>query len=292
LNPPTLLYEGRQVTFATMHGKERLAAQPFLELLGARVTCPTGLDTDLLGTFAGDIVRTLSPIDAARVKARLGMRIDNTALGLASEGTFSAAPESPGAVENTELLLFLDDVLEIEVVEIGRRLSPLPGPRRITDVDDGVAFAARLGFPRQGIVVAVDGDGNDRNDNGNGNGPSWRKDLRTTDALARALVTLFDERKQVTIQPDYRAHACPSRAEHLRSLAERLARRLATPCPACSAPGWGQVGSEPGLPCRECDEPTPLEAATVDGCARCSFRVRTPVSARRASPEWCQHCNP
>jgi hypothetical protein len=275
-------YEGAVVAFATMHGKEQLAAEPFLQLLGARVTAPNGLNTDLLGTFAGDIPRTLSPIDAARVKARLGMHIDNTPLGLASEGTFAPTPNSPGLVENTELLLFIDDVLQIEVVEISRVMSPLPGPRTISDMDAGLAFATRTGFPQQGIVLAAS----------DGDGPTWRKDLRTTAELTRALDELFDTVNEVTIQPDYRAHACPARAEHLRALAERLAQRIATPCPVCAAPGWGPVASEPGLPCRDCGEPTELEAHTVEGCARCSHRVRTPVAARRASPEWCAHCNP
>ena len=282
MTPTARPYRGRTVTFATIHGKEQLAAEPFRQMLGARVTTPNGLNTDLLGTFAGDIPRTLSPIDAARVKARLGMHIDNTALGLASEGTFAATPNSPGLVENTELLLFIDDMLQIEVVEISRVMSPLPGPRTISDRDAGLEFATRIGFPRQGIVLATS----------DGNGPTWQKELRTTAELTRALDALFATKNEVTIQPDYRAHACPTRAEHLRALAAQLAQRLATPCPACSAPGWGPIASEPGVPCRDCGEPTELEAYTVEGCARCSHRARTPVAARTASPEWCAHCNP
>ncbi|MBW4033751.1 MAG: hypothetical protein HIU88_14005 [Acidobacteria bacterium] len=282
MTPSARPYQGRTVTFATMHGKEQLAAEPFRQMLGARVTTPNGLNTDLLGTFAGDIPRTLSPIDAARVKARLGMHIDNTALGLASEGTFAATPNSPGLVENTELLLFIDDVRQIEVVEISRVMSPLAGPRPISDMDAGLEFATRIGFPRQGIVLATSDD----------DGPTWRKDLGTAAELTCALDKLFDTKNEVTIQPDYRAHACPTRAEHLRSLAERLAERLARPCPGCAAPGWGPTASEPGLPCRDCGEPTALAAATVEGCARCSYQVRTPVAARRASPEWCERCNP
>ncbi len=282
MTPTGRPYAGRTIAFATMHGKERLAAEPFRELLGARVTVPKGLNTDLLGTFAGDIPRELSPIDAARVKARLGMHIDNTPLGLASEGTFAAAPWSPGVVENTELLLFIDDVLEIEVAEVSRVMSPLPGPRSIRNMDAGLAFATRIGFPRQGIVLAAD----------DGDGPTWRKDLRTTAELTRALDELLDTVNEVTIQPDCRAHACPSRAAHLRSLTTRLAQRLATPCPDCAAPGWGPIASERGLLCRDCGAPTALEAATVEGCARCSHRVRALVAARTAGPEWCEHCNP
>ena len=53
-------------------------------------------------TFAGDIPRTLSPKIAARTKARLGMKIAGTSLGLTSEGTFNAG--FGAVVENMEML--------------------------------------------------------------------------------------------------------------------------------------------------------------------------------------------
>lgn len=50
-------YRDRQVSLATMHGKERAIALPFSRALGLRVVLPSGLDTDALGTFSGEVKR-------------------------------------------------------------------------------------------------------------------------------------------------------------------------------------------------------------------------------------------
>ncbi|HEU0206055.1 MAG TPA: DUF6671 family protein [Pseudolysinimonas sp.] len=275
-------YAGRLVAFATMHGKERLAAAPFEQHLGARVIAPPGLNTDELGTFAGDIPRTLSPLDAARTKARRGMERAGTRLGLASEGTFAG---EFGPIHDTEVLLFLDDDLGIEIVESSTVISPLAGPRVITDTESGLAYAALVGFPEQAVIVSVAGAS-----------PAWYKDIRTLDELTTTLDTAFAgatdaDAAEVLIQPDYRAHACPSRAQHLRELAARLAQRLGTPCPACGAPGWGQIATR-RLPCRECGEPTNGFAPGPYGCGRCPHTTAPLGSVTTAGPEWCDACNP
>jgi hypothetical protein len=45
-------------------------------------------DTDLLGTFTGEIERKLDPIATARQKCLLAMKLSNCDLGVASEGSF------------------------------------------------------------------------------------------------------------------------------------------------------------------------------------------------------------
>jgi hypothetical protein len=93
------------------------------------------------------------------------------------------------------------------------------------------------------------------------------------------------------VEPDLRAHCNPSRRKVLRRLAARLASRLATGCPACAAPGFGRVDAEPGLPCRDCDSPTPLIRARIHGCAVCPHQLTLPVTGD-ADPAVCPSCNP
>ena len=93
------------------------------------------------------------------------------------------------------------------------------------------------------------------------------------------------------VEPDLRAHCNPSRRKVLRRLAARLASRLATECPACAAPGFGRVDAEPGLPCRDCDSPTPLVGAQIHGCAVCPHQLTLPVTGD-ADPAVCPSCNP
>lgn len=53
-----------------------------------------------------------------------------------------------------------------------------------------------------------------------------------------------------------RAHHNPTRMQVIEELADKLAQRLMTPCPACDMPGFGIVDIERGLPCRLCHLPT------------------------------------
>jgi hypothetical protein len=77
-------------------------------------------------------------------------------------------------------------------------------------------------------------------------------------------------------------------------LAERLARRIATPCPACGAPGFGITRTERGLACAECDAPTGLVSHVVETCALCRHEQRKPRPDGRlaATPAECTECNP
>ena len=74
MTPTPNPYRGAVIAFATMHGKEQLARGPFRTILGAAVLAPAGIDTDQFGSFAGDIPRILTPQQAARSKALLGLR--------------------------------------------------------------------------------------------------------------------------------------------------------------------------------------------------------------------------
>jgi hypothetical protein len=263
-----------------MHHKEQLAREPFGRILGAMVHAPAGLDTDQFGTFAGDVPRSLTPRAAARVKARLGMRIAGTRLGLASEGTFNAP--FGAAAQNTELFLFLDDILGVEVVDYSTVISPLPAPRTVARVDPALEYAERAGFPGQGIVLTASV----------GDVLTVRKDFASMDAIAIATAELLATAQSVLVQPDHRAHASPTRAEHIRGLAERMAERLATPCPDCGTPGYGRIGTSAGLPCRDCGNPTGEAAFEIDGCALCPLRIDRPVEQRAADPASCEFCNP
>lgn len=273
-------YAGRLITFATMHGKEHLAQQAFHDILGATVSAAGGLNTDQFGTFAGDIPRTLSPRSAARAKARLGMQIAGTTLGLASEGSFSSG--FGPLVENMEILLFIDKTLGLELVEGAVNVSALPGGRRVDNADSALAFASAAGFPEQGVIVQSTND----------NHLTVYKNFTQLSDLEETVDMLLTDQSSVTILPDYRAHKSPARAETIRRLSYQMARRLATPCSLCQAPGFGQVDIERGVPCSDCRSATALIAADLHGCGRCTHRTRIPRGQATADPQWCDYCNP
>jgi Kef-type K+ transport system membrane component KefB len=57
-------------------------------------------------------------------------------------------------------------------------------------------------------------------------------------AVALAACRRADSRGQVWLEADMRAHRNPTRMRSIRRVGVALARRLATPCPSCMAPGW------------------------------------------------------
>ena len=105
-----LRYAGQRVALLTQHGKERGLAPVLAAALGCRVERVAGYDTDLLGTFARDIPRAGTQIEAARKKARLGMQLAGLPLGLASEGSFGPDPMLGMFPWNVEFLIFIDEI--------------------------------------------------------------------------------------------------------------------------------------------------------------------------------------
>jgi len=277
---PATPYLGSQITFATMHGKEHLAHETFRDVLGATVTAAPGLDTDRFGTFAGDIPRILSPRNAARAKARLGMQSASTPLGLASEGSFSTS--FGPLVEQMEILLFIDDDLGLELIEGTLTTSALPGGRIITSPTQARDFAQALGFPAQGVILQSKQDGR----------ITAHKSFTHLDQLHRTAETLLADGSTVIVLPDYRAHRSPSRADTIRTLCAQMANRLATECPNCRTPGFGQVDVEHGLPCSHCGAATQVIAADIHGCGKCPHQTRSPRPQTRADPTCCDYCNP
>ncbi len=77
-----LPYRGEMIAIGTKHGKERQLGPAFAAVLGAWVTAPADIDTDAFGTFSGETPRTLTPVEAAKAKARLAMTASATSCGL------------------------------------------------------------------------------------------------------------------------------------------------------------------------------------------------------------------
>lgn len=81
-------------------------------------------------------------------------------------------------------------------------------------------------------------------------GPIY-KGLRCKNDLAQAITRCAARSSdgRALKQTDMRTHMNPTRMATLFRLATALAERLASSCPACVMPGYGQVDVETGLPC-------------------------------------------
>ena len=81
-------YAGLKASLLTQHGKESIICPQLFDSNGLEVVHVSSYDTDNLGTFTRDIPRYGSQLDAARKKARVGMELSGSKLGIASEGAF------------------------------------------------------------------------------------------------------------------------------------------------------------------------------------------------------------
>ena len=280
-------YWGRTVALATKHGKEQPIAPPFAQLLHMQVDVPAEIDTDILGTFTGEVPRPGSPLETARKKARLGMEKSGLPLGLANEGSFGPHPALPFILADTELLLFIDDERGIQVQEVLVSEQIVAAQCTARSLDELEAFLTRVHFPSHGLIVRPHG--------------IMQPDLifkgitdaQQLDKLIQRCVACSPE-GLAHIETDLRAHMNPTRRQVIARLAEQLAQRLVRVCPQCATPGWGKVDVVRGLPCEWCSQPTELIRADIFGCPACDYRE---TQARQdglqlAPAGQCQYCNP
>lgn len=277
-------YRGQRVALLTQHGKERLLAPKLEPVLGCTLHHVTGFDTDLLGTFTRDIPRDGSQLEAARRKARIGMELSGLRLGLASEGSFGPDPFMGLLPWNLELLIFIDDERDLEIVGMAQG-NANSGHLLTADWEAAEAFANKLDFPRHHLVVRPASQ----------NDPHIRKGIKTWNELRAAFVSAQSQAAngQVFLETDSRAHANPTRQQHIRLAGEDLIRKVSSLCPQCGTPGFWRVERLAGLRCADCGAPTRETKAEVLGCIKCEHRLTQELANEGfADPGRCDYCNP
>lgn len=271
------LYDGQRAALATQHRKEAVIAAAFAAHTGLDVVVPQDIDTDSLGTFTGEVPRPAPMQETARRKAMMGIERLGLEIGIASEGGFGPHPAIPFLAAGREMIIFIDRTRGLHVAE--ERLSEATNfaSLDVTTDADVEGFLDRIGFPAHGLILRTDGE--------------IFKGIQDRGRLDECLRSA---KAPVRLETDMRAHMNPTRMAEIAKLAETLARRIATPCPSCAAPGFGVVRSEHGLPCEDCEAPTGLVRALVKGCTLCRHEEITPRPDGRmnATPAHCPECNP
>jgi hypothetical protein len=288
-------YQGETAALATMHGKEIAIAPAMRAQLGLNVITPPDLDTDVLGTFTGEISRVGTMRDVAIRKARLGMGISGLKIGIASEGSFGPHPHIPFFRAGLELMVFVDDERDLIITEALIAEEINHDEAVVLSASELEPFLPRVSFPDHALVVAPNLTAS----------PWWKlhperarshKGIvsydELVDAVDRAGRISEDGRARVTT--DLRAHMNPTRMRAIARLASLLAVRIATECPECHAPGFGKVRPAPGLPCRDCGEESTIPRGDILRCVACEHereQRRLPI-CESAEPGECPRCNP
>ena len=280
-------YRDRYACLTTKHGKALAIARPMQTRLGLNLVTPQNLDTDILGTFSGEIPRKGSAREVCEQKARLGMAATGLPLGLANEGSFGPHPFIPFIPAGIELMTFVDDERGIVVTESFLSDRTNYSHRTAQNIEDLGEWLRTVRFPTHAIVVRL---------NVNGPGAPIEKGIVSTDRLEAAIVDACANSSggPAWIETDMRAHFNPTRMVAIRKLGRRLADRLASTCPACSSPGWGQTDVIKGLPCELCGSPSKWVMFEAFGCVACDYREnrRRSDGLQNVSPQHCPECNP
>jgi len=274
----------RTVALTTMHGKLAQIAPAFERLDDWKLELVDDLDTDVFGTFTGDVPRSASPTDTAIAKALAGAQHGGFEFGLASEGTIGPHPAFPFATSDAEVIALVSRNGDLTLCESHVSTS-IQAHRQVFTAADDVAKTVRLlDLPRHAATVVVESNGEQRVYKGI-HEPALLEQILTDECR--------DDAHHVVVENDYRAMHSPTRQQNISACAEKLVDRLASRCPGCNEVGWGKVDIEFGLPCSLCGATaTTVARAHVFGCLRCETTQRVAVKERTADPSRCDVCNP
>lgn len=279
-------YHAQPVAFLTQHGKERVVNPVLEQGLGCRVELVRGFDTDTLGTFTREIPRAGTQLEAARAKAREGMRRSGHSIGLASEGSFGPDPMIGFFPWNLEMLIWIDGDLELEVVGVASSRYTNHAQHSSADRGEIESFACQCGFPSHHMILRPNSEEDSR----------MRKGIADWDALHAAFdwACQLSEKGIVFIETDMRAHANPKRMTVIAEAAQDLVQKLRSICPQCDLPGFARTKPVPGLRCKVCRRPTDAPIAWEYGCLKCPCREIRPLEGvpEFISPAQCPFCNP
>lgn len=281
-------YQGRKAVLATMHGKQAAIAPSLKSTPGLELVVPDGLDTDSLGTFAGEIKRPGDMMETAIAKARLGMQLSGLPLGIASEGSFGPHPQVPFLAAGVELLVLIDDERGLVISE-QQLFADTNHAHASGRSPAGVAgFLDSVGFPGHAVIVRPDMPG--------GCDAPIMKGIRDRDELEHAMsrCSACSQNGLALVQTDMRAHMNPGRMQAIATLAGSFAGRISALCPACDSPGFGRSQSIAGLPCSWCGEPSTMVRWIIESCPACNHQLRLPRpdGLANADPMHCLSCNP
>ena len=278
------MFDNRTLVIATKHAKERAIA-PLLEAaLGVRCITPRGLDTDLLGTFTGEVERELDPLATAREKCARAMDATGCDLAVASEGSFGPHPVMVFAPGCDELLVFADRRNGLEIVAREVSASTNFAVAQVSDEAALLDFADTARFPEHALILRKSRDSS----------ADMHKGITDRAALLETFRILRARYPDVCVETDMRAMHNPMRMAVIADATRRLLQLIQSRCPGCAMPGFTVTEVIRGLPCQLCGLPTNAASRHVSACRHCDFtrELRFPDGKTAEDPMYCEFCNP
>jgi len=282
---PKSSYYGSCFIITTKHAKSEAIIQPFWDILGASVIEYT-VDTDMLGTFSGEVERQGTALECAKRKCEWSLETlgSKAEYFIASEGSFGPHPLIPFMPCDHEILYFIDKKrgFHLHLSLLSKKTNYQM--QEIDSLEELQLFASQAKFPSHALILRPMHIDN----------PVIFKGLDKEESLEYAFKECRKLSNKLWVGTDMRAHMNPLRMNVINELARNLATRLKAQCPSCAIPGWGQIRIEKGLECGCCGLKTQMVKHEIFGCTKCEYKEIKERSdgIKHAGPGQCQYCNP
>jgi hypothetical protein len=272
---------------ATMHNKEKVISPLLKEHLGINLIVRKGLNTDIFGTFTREIKRPDTQIITARLKAKKALEMYDEKIAIASEGSFAPHPLIPYIYANREIIIFLDQENDLEIIGEVFSMETNFNHQTISSLEESEEFAHKVGFPEHGLVISFDNISTGKT--------QFIKGITSKENLINSVeIAIKNTNGKFHIETDMRAMYNPTRMKNIALATQDLINKINSLCPQCHTPGFMINQKIPGLPCELCHQPTSLIKAVIFQCQKCNFTQQQlfPNNQEFADPSLCEYCNP
>ncbi|RTZ03901.1 hypothetical protein EKL98_10455 [Flavobacterium bomense] len=278
------MFEGRQLLIATKHHKEKVIAPIFEKGLGVHCFVPESYDSDIFGTFSGEVERKNTAVETVRAKCLAAMEEFDCDLAIASEGSFGSHPSIFFAQADDEFLIFIDKKNDLEIIARELSLETNFYGENISSKEMLLDFANKIQFPAHAIILRSKPD----------DLTTLVKGITTKGELEDTFQHLVNKYGSVYAETDMRALYNPTRMGVIKVAAQKLLETIKTECPSCKAPGYCVIDAKQGLPCSWCSAPTRSTLSFIYSCKKCCFSSEKmyPHQKITEEPGFCDSCNP
>lgn len=239
------------------------------------------LDTDLLGTFTGEVERVLTPVEAARQKCILALAECDADFAIGSEGSFGPHPTLYFLPADEEILLLVDRKRELEIVVKHASLKTNYASFEQGAEQNLADFLQQIKFPSHAVHVKS-------------SATYVEKGIKSEELLNQTVQEAVNRFGTYTLETDMRAMNNPTRMEVIEELVGKLVEKMKSCCPTCHRPGFSPTDVIRGLACSCCSLPTKSVKSLIYSCEGCHYTtcVDFPDSKTTEDPMFCDFCNP
>lgn len=278
------MFENRKLIIATKHQKEKVIAPLLEKALGVKCFVDEKFDSDIFGTFSGEVERTKDALTTARDKCLLAMQKNNCDLGIASEGSFGAHPYVFFSKSDDEWIVLIDKKNNLEIVARELSLKTNFDGRAINTKEELMNFAEQAEFPSHGLILRKSKASN----------TDVYKGITDLKILKQTFNILNNKYGAVFVETDMRAMFNPTRMEVIENATKNLIQKVKSKCPNCKMPGFDIKKINKGLPCDLCGMPTKSALSHLYICEHCNFvkEKKYPLDKKTEDPMYCNFCNP